>query len=592
MGLRLITALAAQCAVAMAAIASAAPPVAATESGLVRGTISDGVASWRGIPFAATTAGANRWRPPQPVAKWPGIRDATQYGHDCMQLPFGGDAAPLGTEPSEDCLVLNIWTPEKATKGTKLPVVAWIYGGGFVNGGSSPPTYSGANLARQGVLFVSFNYRLGRFGAFLLPQLVAEDPGNRAAGNYAFMDQLAALKWIKRNIAAFGGDPDNVTLIGESAGGASVNTMLTSPMAQGLFHRAVVMSGGNGEAGGDDSRKQAQAASLAFAAAKGIPADDPQALAKLRALPGDAVVDKWNLACGWSPCPGALPPPGPFVDGQLAVDPAAAFAGGRFAHVPVMIGATSDDVGGPTGFMVAGAHDLAGTLSAAGVPVFEYRFSYVASSIGKPGAQHASDIPFFFVTQAIKYGDKTSDRDRAMGRMISAYIVNFARTGDPNGKGLPAWPHYSRAADPIMTFAEDGSALASKDPLSGKLAVTIPAAAVDPNGADMVAAKAWLSLVDAGNWDQSWGSAGTIFKGQMPMSAWAAANQKFRIPLGAVSSRVLKQVTRTNSIQGLPDGDYEVLQFQTSFANKSGATEIVFLAHETAGWKVALYGIQ
>ena len=590
MGLKLITTVLVQSALATASVASA-PAIAPTESGLVGGMISDGVKAWKGIPFAATTAGANRWRPPQPSPKWQGVRDATQYGHDCMQLPFGGDAAPLGTQPSEDCLVLNIWAPDKAAKGAKLPVIAWIYGGGFVNGGSSPPTYSGESLARKGVLFVSFNYRVGRFGTFLLPQLVAEDPGNRAAGNYGYMDQLAALKWIKRNIAAFGGDPDNVTLIGESAGGASVNTMLTSPMVQGLFHRAVVMSGGNGEAGGDDSRKRAEAASLAFAAAKGIPAEDSLALAKLRALSGDAVVDKWNLACGWTPCQGALPPPGPFVDGQLAVDPAAAFARGQFAHVPIMIGATSDDIGGPAGYMVAGAHDLAGTLSAAGAPVFEYRFSYVASSIGKPGAQHASDIPFFFDTQAIKYGDKTSDRDRAMGRTISAYIVNFARTGDPNGQGLPNWPRYARAADPIMDFAADGTAIASKDPLSGKFPITIPAAAVDPNGADMVAAKAWLGLVDSGKWDQSWSSAGAIFKGQMPMPAWTAANQKFRVPLGAVASRALQRVTKMSSLPNAPDGEYELLMFQTNFATKSGAIEIVLLAHEASGWKVENYGV-
>jgi len=592
MSLKLTHVLAAQCAIVAGGVAAAAPPVVATETGRVQGTISDGVKAWKGIPFAATTAGANRWRPPQAVTGWPGLRDAAQYGHDCMQLPFPSDAAPLGTAPSEDCLVMNAWAPQQAAKGAKLPVIAWIYGGGFVNGGSSPPTYSGENLARKGVVFASFNYRLGRFGAFLLPQLAAEDPGNRAAGNYGYMDQLAALKWIKRNIAAFGGDPDNITLIGESAGAASVYTMLTSPMAQGLFQRAVAMSGGGGEAGGEDRRKQAEAASLAFAAAKGIAANDPQALAKLRALPGDAVVDKWNLACGWTPCPGALPPPGPFVDGRLAVDPAAAFAAGRYARVPVMIGATSDDIGGPTGYMVAGARDLAGTISAAGVPVFEYRFSYVANSVGKPGAQHATDIPFFFDTQAIKYGDKTSDRDRAMGRTISAYIVNFARTGDPNGKGLPDWPRYTGAADPIMSFAEDGTAVSGKDPLSGKLPVTIPAAAVDPNGADMVAAKAWLSLVDSKSWDQSWSSAGSMLRSQMPMTAWASANQKFREPLGAVSSRALQRITRLSSLPNAPDGEYEILMFQTNFATKSGATEILLLAHEASGWKVVSYGFQ
>lgn len=466
---RLIEVLVALCAIAGAGVASAAGPMAATDTGRVEGTTGNGVTSWKGIPFAAPPVGANRWRSPQPPASWHGVRDATHYGHDCMQLPFASDAAPLGTEPSEDCLVLNVWAPEKTAPHAKLPVIAWIYGGGFVNGGSSPPTYSGEAMARKGIVFVSFNYRLGRFGTFLHPQLAAENEDGGAVGNFAFMDQLAALRWIRRNIAAFGGDPDNVTLIGESAGGMSVNTWLTSPMARGLFQRAVVMSGGNGQTAGAAGRAQVERTSVAFAASKGIPPNDPEALRKLRALPPDAVVDGLNLASFFDGDPKARLFAGPFVDGRLAVDPAGAFASGRFAHVPVMIGATSNDIGGPTGYMVAGAHALAGAISAAGVPAFAYRFSYVASAIGKTGAEHASDIPFFFDTEAVKYGDKTTVRDRAMGSTISAYLVNFARTGDPNSAGLPKWPRYSPAADPIMDFAEDGLAIPQKDPLGIKL---------------------------------------------------------------------------------------------------------------------------
>jgi para-nitrobenzyl esterase len=217
MRVKLTTGLATLLAILPFGMASASPPVAATESGRVQGTVSNGVNSWKGIPFGQTTAGANRWRAPQPVAKWTGVRDATSYGHDCMQLPFPSDAAPLGTTPSEDCLVMNVWAPASAGKDAKLPVIAWIYGGGFVNGGSSPPTYSGEPLARKGVVFVSFNYRLARFGTFLTPQLEAESPAGQPTGNWGYMDQLAALQWIKRNVAAFGGDPSNVTLVGESA---------------------------------------------------------------------------------------------------------------------------------------------------------------------------------------------------------------------------------------------------------------------------------------------------------------------------------------------------------------------------------------
>lgn len=465
--MKLITGLLGVCAVVMPGTALSASPRAQTDTGIVRGSARNGINSWKGVPFAKPPVGANRWRPPQPVAKWQGVRDATHYGHDCMQLPFPSDAAPLGTEPSEDCLVMNVWAPEREARGTKLPVIAWIYGGGFVNGGSSPPTYSGENMARKGVVFVSFNYRLGRFGTFLHPQLIAESAKGEPVGNFGFMDQIAALRWIRRNIAAFGGDPHKVTIIGESAGGMSVNVLLTSPMARGLFERAVVMSGGNGRTSGGAGSAQAEQASLAFAASKGIAADDPHALEKLRALPPHAIVDGLNLASsGDSP---SAPFTGPFTDGVLALDPAEAIGTGKFARVPVMIGATSNDIGGPTGYMVAGARSLAEAISAAGVPTYEYRFSYVASSLGKSGADHASDIPFFFDTQGIKYGDKTTARDRAMGETISAFLVNFARTGDPNGKGLPKWPRYSSAQDRIMNFADNGTAVPGKDPLGKEL---------------------------------------------------------------------------------------------------------------------------
>ncbi len=176
------------------------------------------------------------WRAPQPAAAWTGVRDATGYAPDCMQVPFPSDAAPLGTKPAADCLYANVWKPVTA-KG-KLPVVVWIYGGGFVNGGASPPTYSGADLAKQGVVFVSFNYRVGRFGTFALPQLTRANADGGRLGNYGIMDQIAALQWVQRNAAAFGGDPANVTIIGESAGGMSVHMLNTSPLAKGLFHKA------------------------------------------------------------------------------------------------------------------------------------------------------------------------------------------------------------------------------------------------------------------------------------------------------------------------------------------------------------------
>ena len=436
--------------------------VVATDTGSVRGSVDGGIMSWKGIPFAAPPVGNLRWRAPQPAAHWTGVREATEFAHDCMQLPFPSDAAPLGTEPAEDCLYLNVWKPA-AVQG-KLPVLVWIYGGGFVNGGSSPPTYSGAPLAANGLMVVSFNYRLGRFGTFANPQLTRE-AGNGPNGNYGYMDQLAALKWVQRNIAAFGGDPDNVTIVGESAGGMSVHTLLTSPLAKGLLDRAVIMSGGDG--GGMGSRTLAEVidASIAFAKSKGIMPDDPRALAKLRSLPSAAIVDGLNLA---SLMRGAGAP-APFVDGRLAVDARAAYRSGNFAKVPLMIGATNADIGGPTGAMVAGAHRIAGEVAAKGLPVWQYRFSYVASSIDAPGAQHATDIPFFFNTADIKYGAKATARDRAIAGIMSDYLANFAKTGSPNGTGLEMWPRYDAATDLIMDFAASGQPMPLKDPLGPQL---------------------------------------------------------------------------------------------------------------------------
>ena len=439
-----------------------------TESGSLDGVQADGVLSWKGIPFAAPPLGALRWRAPQPVAKWTGVRTAKDYGHDCMQKPFPSDAAPLGTEPGEDCLVMNVWRPANIAAGKKLPVLVWIYGGGFVNGGSSPPTYSGAELAKQGIMGVSFNYRIARFGTFAHPQLTQANPDGGLLGNYGYMDQLAALKWIQRNIAAFGGDPKDVTIAGESAGGMSVHTLVTSPLTKGLFAKAVIMSGGDGGGMGPGGLQNAEKASLAFARKNGIAADDPQALAKLRALSAEQVTDGLSMMALFAPG-GERTFASPFADGKLAVDAGQAYGSGNYAHVPMMIGATSADIGGNTGIMIAGARRISGQLAAQGRPVYEYRFSYVAESERAPGAGHATEIPYFFDTTAVKYGAKTTPRDIAMGKTTSAYLVNFVKTGDPNGAGLPAWPRYAKASDQIMDFAADGKAKVLKDPLAAEI---------------------------------------------------------------------------------------------------------------------------
>lgn len=444
------------------------PAVVKVDTGALKGISEAGVLSWKGIPFAAPPVGELRWRAPQPAASWQGVRDASQYGNDCMQVPFPSDAAPLGTPPNENCLYANVWRP--VGNRSKLPVIFWIYGGGFVNGGASPPTYSGAELAKQGVLFFSANYRVGRFGTFVHPALTRANADAGLLGNYGYMDQLAALRWVQRNIAAFGGDPDNVTIVGESAGGMSVHVLVTSPLTKGLFHKAVVMSGGDGGGMGGAALAATEAIGVRFAEKFGIAQTDANALQKLRAFSAEQVTDGLSMMALFRP---SGPPTfaNPFSDGKLAVDAGAAYKANAFAHVPMMIGATSDDIGGKTGMMVAGARNLATVIAGKGVPVYAYRFSYVAEKLppapaGAPpqnGAGHASDIPFFFNTQAIKYEAGTTPRDNAMGKAISAYLANFAKTGNPNGAGLPVWPRYDRAKDEIMDFATSGKAVPGKD---------------------------------------------------------------------------------------------------------------------------------
>jgi para-nitrobenzyl esterase len=449
---------------------SSSAPQARLDSGTIEGANAGGIDSFLGIPFAAPPVGPLRWRAPQPVAPWTGVKKTVAYGHDCMQVPFPSDAAPLGTPPAEDCLYANVWRPTGATG--KLPVVVWIYGGGFVNGGASPPTYAGANLAKQGVLFFSFNYRVGRFGTFAHPQLTKANADGGLIGNYGYLDQIAALQWVKRNIAAFGGNPDDVTIIGESAGGMSVHAMVTSPLTKGLFQKAIVMSGGNGQALGAGDLAATEAIGVAFAKSKGIAENDPDALTKLRALSADDVTDGLSMMKLFGGGPRTFA--SPFVDGKIAVDAGKAYASGAFNHVPMMIGATSGDMGGPTGFMIGGARQASGVIAEKGVPVWEYRFSYVAESLPQGPASHASDIPFFFDTQAIKYGDKTTPRDNAMGKTISAYIANFAKTGDPNGSGLPHWDNYKKATDIIMDFSAGGEAVPQKDPLGAEIDAAAP----------------------------------------------------------------------------------------------------------------------
>jgi para-nitrobenzyl esterase len=510
-------------ALALGAIGATAPaPIGRTvpvDGGAVDGAPSGDVLAFKGIPFAAPPLGALRWRAPQPVVPWKGVRDASRFGHDCMQVSDPNEAGPPGTKPAEDCLVLNVWRPP--APAATLPVLVWIPGGGYVNGGSSTPIYDGAALAKQGLVVVSINYRLGRFGFFAHPALVAAKEG--PTGNFGLMDQIAALRWVRRNIAAFGGDPEQVTVAGESAGGDAVMHLLTSPEAKGLFQRAIVMSGdgrtpllgGVKLTGGTPQSPSADQIGAAFAASVGVSGGGPEALAALRALPADVIAAGLNMSALVKMVMAPAPPSyvmGPIVDGAIVVaSPAELIASGRGMQVPLLVGTTSQDM--PTRFppskadplacfgadaaKARGAYDPEGRISPQatylsvgvdltmheparfvakqltmkGAPVWLYRFSYVAESRrGKvAGATHASELPFAFGTLAAVYGARTTAKDRETARAFNAYLGNFARTGNPNAAGLPEWPPFDPAKFTLMNFTVDRGPAVEPDPLQTRV---------------------------------------------------------------------------------------------------------------------------
>jgi para-nitrobenzyl esterase len=509
---------------------SQAPPQVRVEDGQLQGVVADGVDSFKGIPFAAPPVGDLRWRPPQPAARWTGVRQTAESGADCMQGRFGPPpaavpGAPPPRVPSEDCLFLNVWRPASAAPADKLPVMVWIHGGGFMGGSGASPGTSGVQFARQGVLLVSVNYRLGRFGFFAFPALSQERP-DEMKGNYAYMDQIAALQWVKRNIAAFGGDPNNVTIFGFSAGGVSVHSLLASPMARGLFHKAIAQSGGSRDSvltarpmredGVDPNYPvSGETIGIAFARSMGIVGTDQAALAKLRALSADQVLRGPEAPAG------AGGPPietTPVLDGKLVTETAEnAYKARRQPRVPLLVGSNSADTAGnriraatkeelfarfgqwsaqakaaydPDGStdlatLISKANDdfgqaeparfAANAFAASGSPVYLYRFGYVQTAMREKlqaGAPHGGELGYVFGTLAAGRGGAPTPEDQAVARMAQSYWVNFARTGDPNGPGLPAWPRHDPGKDLIFEFRADGTAGAGPDPRKARLDVT------------------------------------------------------------------------------------------------------------------------
>lgn len=504
---------------------SDASPVVRIASGRVRGTTDGDVASFKGIPFAAPPTGEFRWRPPQPVQPWQGVREANQFGADCAQAGFTPGAAPaMSPRSSEDCLYVNVWRPASLQPGGKLPVMVWIYGGGFTGGSSSSPLTSGEGFAKRGVVLVAANYRVGRFGFFAFPELEREHP-DEPKGNFAYMDQIAALRWVQQNIGAFGGDPNNVTIFGFSAGGVSVHSLMTMPAARGLFQKAIVESGGSRDSvlaarpmnkDGSDPNYPVSAETIGtnFARSMGIDGTDMASLTKLRPLSAAQIVQ------------GAAGNPSyettPILDGKLITETAeSAYKAHREPHIPLMLGSNSADTAGnrvrattkeqlfarygkwsdqaKAAYDPDGAKDLptliaeanndfgqaeparfaARTFAGDGLPVFLYRFSYVQTAMRdrmRAGTPHGGEIAFVFGTLgAPLFGPPPpppSAEDREVSRMAQSYWINFAKTGNPNGQGLPTWPRYEAGKDQIFAFLPDGSAKAIPDSWKPRLDVT------------------------------------------------------------------------------------------------------------------------
>jgi para-nitrobenzyl esterase len=481
-------------------------PQVKVDTGRLEGKSDGAIMAFLGIPYAAPPVGDLRWKPPASAAKWKGVRKATEFGSRCMQGAVFADMIFRDPGISEDCLYLNVWVPASAaTEKSKLPVMVWIYGGGFVSGAASEPRQDGTNLAKEGVVVVSINYRLGIFGFFAHPELATESP-RKSAGNYGLLDQTAALGWIKRNIAAFGGDPGNVTIFGESAGSFSVSEQMASPVATGLFHKAI------GESGGAFASQGLPMHSLAESSETGakfaVDALNAKSLAELRAVPAQKLLEAAMAAKTIRFVP--------TVDGYFLPETVdAIFAAGKQSDVPLLAGWNRDE----GGFAVAkenqtaalketstkefgdkadeflklypGPDDAQATRSLADFggdrfiafstwkwleaqkrtgksPVYRYRFDMLHPADPKrppnAGAYHSAEIEFVFGALDSENWISWRPEDHTLSQQMRKYWSNFARTGDPNGAGLPKWPVYD-AADGWQVLHLDAETTAQADTL-------------------------------------------------------------------------------------------------------------------------------
>jgi para-nitrobenzyl esterase len=470
-------------------------------NGIVESTAApkDGVRSFKGIPFAQPPVGGLRWREPQPVKNWMGVRNTDQFGPRCVQRTFpGADYWFRSNGMSEDCLYLNVWTPAKSGK-EKLPVLVYIFGGGFQNGDGSEPRYDGGNMARKGIVAVSINYRTNVFGFFVHPELV-EESQHHAAGNYGLLDQVAALQWVRKNIAAFGGDPKRVTVAGESAGSISVSALMGSPLSRDLMAGAIGESGAMTSTLPAEPLSEAEQRGLQFAKVAGV-----NSLAGLRAMSADQIQEATTKAQGvrFSTA----------LDGYFLPKPLTAiYEAGEQAKIPLLAGSNTQEQparavlgdGGPTPENLADAirrlygeksaeilktysanttdevYEAAMHLASArfvgfstwkwtelqlktgGKPVYRYLYArprpaYLGipgesappgrggaaqQQTGPRGASHSAEIQYAMGNLDLDKRYSWEPADYEVSKTMYAYFVNFITTGNPNGRGLPAWPAY------------------------------------------------------------------------------------------------------------------------------------------------------
>jgi carboxylesterase type B len=470
-----------------AVAAKAEPVIVQTSTGALAGSGGD-IRVFKGIPFAAPPIGPLRWRPPEPPTQWQGVRDATQFGADCMQKRLLETRAP---GVSEDCLTLNIWAPAQNSGGA-LPVMVWVFGGGFVDGSASLPIYDGEALARKGVVLVTVNYRTGVFGFLAHPALAAESPYH-SAGNYGILDVIAALRWLKSNVAAFGGDPNRVTVFGESAGASLLDMVLVSPLSEGLVHGAILESPG--------AMRPLSTLADASEIGKVVGTD----LAAMRAMPAEqvlAMTDRIVPPVRRLTTPRAL---GPILDGWVVPrTDTTAFASGEIRHVPLIVGGNSDEgrlfvrnwpihtvaearayadtnFGASAGEVMElykfdtdaavpsalsytfgdtqfnyGVRGLARGMSKVQPKTFRYLFTRSPGGI-PPVPTHSEEIDYAFANLgAHRFIPRSAfdATDRTLSAEMADAWVRFASTGDPNGGTLPNWPAYDVGSDPYLEFGD------------------------------------------------------------------------------------------------------------------------------------------